>query len=187
MLTDFQLIEKGAYQTYLEKAGIDTFYQLLDYVQALPYGRTPSRDNFSELFEFQKGTCSTKHALLAEICLLNHQDEVELMVGIFLMNEDYSPKIKPILDQYDLKAIPEAHCYLRYQGQRYDFTSKHSKATDFEQVLVREQRCDPNQVGDWKPMIHQHFIAGWLQRNQLPFTPEKLWEIREECIKSLSS
>jgi hypothetical protein len=187
MLPDFQLIEKGSYQKHLENEGISTLHQLVDFVRALPYGRTPSRENFSELFEYQKGTCSTKHAFLAEVCLLNHQDEVELMVGIFLMNEDYSSKIKPILDQYDLKAIPEAHCYLRYQGQRYDFTSKHSKATDFEQTLVREQRCDPNQVGDWKPMIHQHFIGAWLQRNQLPFSLDQLWKIREECINSLSS
>jgi hypothetical protein len=50
---------------------------------------------------------------------------------------------------------------------------------------VREQRCEPNQMIEWKPMIHKHYLDGWLKRQNLSFTAEEIWEIREACIAVL--
>lgn len=186
MLPDFELIDKGIYASYLEENEIQSFHHLIQFLQVLSYGRTSQRDNFSLQFTEKVGTCSSKHGLLEAFCELNKVLEIELMVGIFLMNEDYHPKVKPILEKYQLKSIPEAHCYLRYDGQRYDFTSPKSDVKQFEPFLVREQRCDSHQVFDWKPMIHKHYIGGWLTRNNLTYSIDELWEIREECIDTLS-
>ncbi len=186
MLPDFELIAGGKYRELLEKEGIGSFSKLCAFVQELPYGRNSNRDDLSLVFSEHKGTCSSKHGLLMALCELNRVDSVELMVGIFLMNGDYHPKIKPILEKYDLEQLPEAHCFLRYEGKRYDLTSTKSDPAQFEPFLVREQRCDSQQVSDWKPMIHKHYIEGWLKRKNLDFSPEKIWEIREECILALS-
>lgn len=186
MLPDFELIQKGKYEPFLRENDIHSFHQLTDFIAKLPYGRTTNRTNFLEVFELKKGTCSSKHAILSDLCELNHHAEIELMVGVFLMDSSYNLKIKPVLEKYSLAFIPEAHCYLRYQGKRYDFTTKNSHASSFEYKLVREQRCDSNQVIDWKPMIHQHFISSWIKRNSIPYSESELWEIREECIKSLN-
>ncbi|MGV3630132.1 MAG: hypothetical protein ACO1O6_02950 [Bacteroidota bacterium] len=187
MLPDFELFNTGKYRDALEKRNIRTFSELCAYVQHIPYGRTSKRSDLSLVFTENKGTCSAKHGLLMELCELNHENTLELMVGIFLMNENYSPKIAPVLARYGLEHIPEAHCYLRYEGKRYDLTSPKADPAAFESFLVREQRCDSQQVTDWKPMIHKHYIGGWLQRKKLPFTPEEIWAIREECILSLSN
>lgn len=191
MLPDFELVHTGRYSETLEKLNIPTFAELCAYVQQIPYGRTSDRNDLTLIFAENKGTCSSKHGVLMEICELNKEDRVELMVGIFLMNEQYSPKIAPIIQKYGLEHIPEAHCYLRYAGKRYDLTSPKADPAAFESYLVREQRCDAQQVIDWKPMIHQHYIGGWLKRKNrdpiaIGLSPEQLWEIREECIAALS-
>jgi hypothetical protein len=109
------------------------------------------------------------------------------MVGIFLMNSSYSNRIEELLKNAGLTSIPEAHCYLMHNQLRYDFTSPKANANDFEPFLVREQRCDSIQVGDWKPMIHKHYIDAWLKRNpQITYQADKIWEIREACIEKLS-
>lgn len=186
MIPDFELRQQGDYAPFLSNLKIERFSDLADYLRNLPYGRTSKRDDFSSVFQEARGTCSSKHAILAELCDLNGRNDIELIVGIFLMDATYSGKLAPILERYQLEAIPEAHCYLRFQNQRYDFSASHSKPEQFQQKLVREQRCEPRQVIDWKRMIHQHYLTSWLKRKQLPYTPEQLFEIREACILALS-
>ena len=183
---DFELISKGSYSEYLAKNEISTFQGLIHFVQEIPYGRNSVRNNFALLFSENKGTCSTKHGFLMEICELNKVIEVELMVGIFLMNENYSSKIKSILAEAELDAIPEAHCYLRFNNHRFDFTAVNSEVKSFEPFLIREQRCDSQQVFEWKPMIHKNFLESWLKRKKLNFTLDEIWKIREKCIFKLS-
>lgn len=186
MLPNFELINCGKYTEFLQQNSIRNFHELIEFVTNVPYGRTSNRSDFTLLFKENRGTCSLKHALLTEICALNRQDEIELIVGIFLMNEEYSSKIKSTLENNNLEAIPEAHSYLRYQNKRYDFTNSKAKNLKFESFLIREQRCEFQQVIDWKPMIHKNFISGWLKRKNLDITEEQLWEIREKCIEKLS-
>lgn len=184
-LLDFKILEKGKYESYLNKNQISTFHELISFVQALPYGRNENRSDFSLIFKEKKGTCSSKHGLLQEIVEINSIQEIELMVGIFLMNRDFHPKVKAVLDKYNLEHIPEAHSFLRFQGQRFDFTSTKSELSKFEPFLVREQRCESQQLIDWKPMIHKHYIESWLKRKNLPFSPDEIWKIREECIAAM--
>jgi hypothetical protein len=49
---------------------------------------------------------------------------------------------------------------------------------------VREQRIEPQQVGDWKKVLHQDYLQKWLNRNaELQISLEDLWQDREECIR----
>ncbi|TNE55900.1 MAG: hypothetical protein EP338_01995 [Bacteroidetes bacterium] len=185
MIPDFDLKEKGKYASWLEALRIDRFQDLISHVGELPYGRTSDRADFTKVLEEKRGSCSGKHALLAELAEMNGQTEIELLVGIFLMDENYAPSIGPVLQAHDLECIPEAHCYLRYQGKRYDFTTKQADVARFEHRIVREQRCEPQQVVEWKPAIHRHYLAAWGKRNQLKISEEELWEIRERCIAAL--
>ncbi|MCE3296709.1 MAG: hypothetical protein K0R65_2423 [Crocinitomicaceae bacterium] len=185
MLPDFELSDRGKYEDFLESRDIDTFSKLCAFVRQIPYGRTSDRSKPELVFTENKGTCSSKHGILMEICEINGRRDIELIVGIFLMNESYSSKIAPVLAKYGLENIPEAHCYLRHEGKRYDFTGPKADPARFEPYLVREQRCDSQQVIDWKPMIHKHYIESWLKRKNLDVPSEKIWEVREECIAAL--
>lgn len=187
-MVDFELVSTDQYSVAFREIGIHSFSEACEFVAKLPYGRNSNRLDVSLVFKEKKGNCSSKHALLAYLADENQQNQVELMVGIFLLSPDTHPELTPFFEQIDLDVIPEAHCYLRIQGKRFDFTSKSTSIQRIEPKLVREQRIEPNQVSDWKVKIHQDYIAKWLLRNpQLAYSPEALWEVREQMIEELST
>jgi hypothetical protein len=185
-IIDFEIIEKGQFREELDKLKITSFSFLCDFISKLPYGRNSNREDFSLVLSERKGTCSSKHGLISTICEINQVQEIELVVGIFLMNEQYSIKVHKILKENNLSAIPEAHSHLRYQGKRFDFTSQNSNSLLFEKFLIREQRCEANQLIEWKPTIHKHYMTSWMKRKNIPFSLKELWDIREKCIEALS-
>ncbi len=69
----------------------------------------------------QRGTCSTKHALLRRLAIEQNLD-VALVLGIYEMAEQNTPGVGDILRKYELVLLPEAHCYLRMARRRIDVT-----------------------------------------------------------------
>ncbi|WP_343636848.1 hypothetical protein [Fluviicola sp.] len=186
-MIDFQLTSGEPYSARFREAGIDSFVQACEFVAQLPYGRNANREDFGLVLSEGKGTCSSKHALLASLALENGHPEVELIAGIFLMNEETHAKLNVFFTGKSYSNIPECHCYLRFQGERFDYTDTSNGLERIAPKIVREQRIDPNQVTDWKIMIHKHYLQGWLTRNpSFQLTLEELWKDREEAIEILS-
>jgi hypothetical protein len=79
------------------------------YVQALPYGRTADRADFRAVLRAGKGTCSTKHALLA--ALAHEQDlPVVLTLGIYDMHARNTPGVgadKSWRERSSAQAVPQ--------------------------------------------------------------------------------
>lgn len=186
LMKNFAIKSSELISKALVEQGIKDFLSACEYVQKLPYGRTSSRTDFLTVLAEGKGTCSSKHGLLALLAEENNELEIELIMGIFLMSPETHSKLTEFFEDKIYKVIPEAHCYLRYKGERFDFTSKSSKIEIISSKLVREQRIEPHQVGDWKIKLHQDFMKKWLER-QTDFTYpfEKLWRDREKCIALL--
>lgn len=165
---------------------INNFYEAAKYIQSLPYGRNQQND-FRLVLAEQRGTCSTKHALLAQLAKeLNLP--IHLVIGIYEMSEKNTPKVGAILNKYKLRSIPEAHCYLLYQDERLDFTqTESSKESPFDSLLY-EEKIEPDHIGTYKRDLHQQFLDKWVIREG--WTPQMTrsacWNIREECIAVLS-
>jgi hypothetical protein len=186
-LPDFEL-RKGEISSLLLQKGIQTFHEACVYVSELPYRRTKNRDDLTAVLTEKGGTCSSKHGLLGQICVENGYENIELIAGVFLMSSETHPSIETILDANNLTILPEMHCYLRFKGERFDFTSPHANFEKIASKIVREQWIEPHQVGDWKVKIHQSYLESWLERNpQIHYTLEQLWEIREKCIEEFSA
>lgn len=169
----------------IRSKGITSWENLLLYIKNVPYGRNENRDDFSLVIKENKGTCSSKHAFLKAVADQNNIPNVELIVGLYKMNEA-NTKIGTILSENDMEYIPEAHCYLKINGKRLDLTSKEA---DFEKIksdLIEEIAIEPYQVGDFKVNHHKEFIKKWLNESTLDHTFEELWNIREKCIENLS-
>lgn len=165
---------------------ISDFHAACDYIHQLSYGRNTSRSDFTLVLTEQKGTCSSKHALLSILAEENGLQNIELIVGIFMLSAETHPKAAPILEKYTLINFPECHVYLRYKGKRYDFTFPNQSIEPIENKIVREQRIEPNQVIDWKIVIHKDYLTRWLARNPLiPYHLDEIWSIREEIIAQL--
>lgn len=181
-----ELTATGSISAAFQKLTITDFHAACHYVHQLPYGRNASRRDCMLVLSEKQGTCSSKHALLALLAEENALQNVELIVGIYLLSEETNPQATPILKKYGLVNLPECHVYLRYKGKRYDFTfPSHSNAA-FESKIVREQRIEPQQVIDWKIVIHKDYLTRWLARNpSIPYDINQIWEIREEIIAQL--
>ena len=167
--------------------GITDFRTAGRYLHQLPYGRNADRSDFRLVLPEGRGTCSTKHALLAE--LARDQDlPVVLTLGIYEMHERNTPGVGIVLNKYGLQYIPEAHCYLRYEGVRIDITRSGAESTDPIDRFLHEEAIVPAQIGDYKVQLHQRFLRSWIADKDLVGSRSfaEVWKIREECIAALA-
>jgi len=164
---------------------ISDFNSICFYVQNLPYGRNSSRYQPELVMLEAKGTCSSKHAFLKMIADKNAHSEVKLILGIFKMNHKNTPGIGNVLIDANMEFMPEAHCYLKSENQRYDFTNPIADISKIEKDIILEKEITPQQVAEFKVEFHQSFLKNWLNENEERYSFEEIWKIREACIKAL--
>ena len=181
-----QLKSHGNLSVHFLKKEITTFEDASIYIKNLPYRRNLDKFNILCVLEDKGGTCSTKHALLKNLADEINFPNVKLMLGIFKMNAQNTPKINFVLQKYNLLEIPEAHNYLKINYEVHDFTNRNSSPENFLFHLVEEIEIHPDQITSFKVEYHKNFLKKYLENNlQINFTPDQFWEIREECITVL--
>ena len=167
--------------------GVSSFRDAARFVAALPYGRNSNHSDHLMVLSESKGTCSTKHALLARLAREQNLP-ISLCVGIYEMDGLNTPGVADVLKTHGLTSIPEAHCYLKRGSQRIDVTVAGTNAArePIERFFV-EVEISPEQVRRYKVQLHQEFVHSWMKATSLPraFTFEQLWAIREARIHAL--
>ena len=177
----------GVLSATLVDAGCASYRAAARHLHDLPYGRNSDRANYRLVLEEGRGTCSTKHALLAAVAREQNLP-VSLTIGIFDMSEANTPGVGKVLAPHTLPAIPEAHCYLTYRGRRVDVTRSGLTAAEPIARFHREWTIEPHQIGDHKLQLHERFLREWLSNQPKPQRSfEELWRIREACIAALGS
>jgi hypothetical protein len=177
----------GPFTLLFQAAGIHDFAAAARHVLTLPYGRTADRKNLRLVLEEGRGSCTTKHALLAEPAC-EQGIEVDLTLGIHEMSERNTPGVGRVLSAYGLQYIPEAHCYLRHESGRLDATGVPAGAEPIDHFL-HEEPITVDQIGAYKQELHQRFLRGWITRTDSVrgWSLEEVWRIREACIAALSA
>ncbi len=165
--------------------GAHDFAAAAVHVLQLPYGRVTDRSKFWLVLDEGRGTCTTKHATLAALAREQGID-VQLMLGIYEMSERNTPGVGPVLRAHGLAYILEAHCYLRYEGERVDLTGVPTGAEPIERFL-HEEPITIEQIGAYKNDLHRAFLREWIARaDPAPGRDlEDVWRIREACIAAL--
>lgn len=164
--------------------GIESFWGAIEYVHQLPYGRTTDRSDLQQVLTEQRGTCSSKHALLATLAEeLNIP--LKLTLGCFLFTKETTPSLAPILKKYKINTIIDAHCYLKYENNFLDITFPDSNLFNPSLKALQEESINPQQIGEYKVECHQSFIFDWVEKDISAF--QKLWNAREEWIASLTN
>ena len=161
--------------------GISDYVEAARHVRSLPYGRNADRSDWRLVLEEGRGTCSTKHALLAELARENGLP-VSLMLGVYEMDGANTPGVGAVLEHHGLPFIPEAHCYLAHDGRRVDLTRE--GAGDGPEAFLHEEEIEPSQIGAYKVGAHRGFVRRWAEDRGLD--PERVWHAREECIAALA-
>ena len=186
MNSDYKLTSKDKLSELAKSNGIGTWNELTEFIKNLPYGRNINRTDFGLVLSEQKGTCSSKHALLKSIADLNNVPNVELIIGIYRMTESNTPKIGTELTENSIEFIPEAHCYIKINGKRTDLTSEQSEFKKIEKDIIQEREIEPKQVAEFKVDYHKEFIKKWLEETKSEFEFDHIWRIREKCIVNLT-
>lgn len=169
------------------KRNILTFHQATEYIRHLPYGRNADKTDLKNIFTDNKGTCSTKHALLQVLAEEQGMNHMRLMLGIFRMNAQNTPKVGNTLREKGLEYLPEAHNYLSWGSEVFDFTRPRSSPADFIEELLFETSIQAQDIDTVKVGMHRDFLKTWLSgQEDIHYTLEELWEIREQCIRDLS-
>lgn len=188
LIPDFRLKSKGPVSDAFIEKGILSFKEAMNFVKELPYLRNADKTDVTIVLKELCGTCSTKHAVIKRLADEQSLENTELVLGIFMMNREFSDKVGSVLKQYNLSAIPEAHNYLKYKGQIIDLTFTGDESENFSSELVSEVVISPDQILDYKINLHQDFIKQWLsEHEEIPYRYQELWQIREKCIQSLAS
>lgn len=183
LLPDFPLREQSATAQKFLALDITTYRDAARYIYQLPYRRNSNRADFWLVLSEQHGTCSTKHAILAQLAH-EHNEPVDLLMGMYEMDEDNTPGVGAVLRRYGIDSLPEAHCCLLYRGQYIDLTRTEEAPTKAIRFLVQEV-IQPSQIGEYKESRHHSFLLQWCAATGLDFN--LAWKAREECIQAISS
>ena len=185
---DFEVKPKGKISEAFLKNGILSFTQATNFIQNLPYGRNPNKNDLTTLFTDNCGTCSTKHAILKQLADENNFTDITLICGLFRMSSQNTPEISSTLNKYGLEFIPEAHNYLKYKSNILDYTKPDAHAINFIDDLIEEIEILPHQITDYKVTYHKKYLEKWLENNsEIKLSLAELWTIREQCISDLSA
>src|SRR5690606_1569713 len=186
MIFNFKITADDEISKRFRALGVNDFMAASQLVRNLPYRRNSDKDDPYCVLQSGGGTCSIKHALLKRLADENGISDEGLMLGIFMMDRQNTPKITTVLNKYKLNEMPEAHNYLRWKDLVLDYTSRKSSADDFISHLENEIEIQPDQITDFKIKYHQNFLRQYLDKNPaVPYPLEEFWRIREECIAAL--
>lgn len=179
------ILMPGQATNLLVPFGIRTFHEVITWVWRLPYSRTSDRSNYLLVPVERKGACSAKHAFLAQVAA-EQLIPLNLCIGVFMMNDENTSGVGPILEENGLDAIPEAHCYLKYEDKIYDFTFYKNALPHPQLNFLYEELITPHQIGEHKTQLHRQWLEQWSQETNQVLTVDELWLVREKCILALS-
>jgi hypothetical protein len=114
-------VDSGPVSRTFLSMGIDDFHHACRYVHELPYGYNSDRDDLMILFQEKKGSCTTKHAVIATLAA-ELEIDVHKHIGVYAMTDALVTGTEKILDRYTLPYLPMVHCFLVFEGQRVDLT-----------------------------------------------------------------
>jgi hypothetical protein len=162
---------------------INSLHEACIWIKDLPYGYNSTSEDSIILFEENKGTCSTKHSVIAELA-----EELNLPLYKFIcfykLNSQIIEGIDAILSEYDLEYIPQTHCVLGIKSSFFDLTKgnchgKKSEIVDLDLFF----KVPPNPD---KLLIEKIYNSGLeYYGNRDPkfanYDPNKYREILEKC------
>ena len=157
-----------------------------EWVRALPYKRNSNKEDNLIVLKEACGTCSSKHELIKRLSEENGIDDCRLILCMFKMSSNNTPKVASVLSAYGLDYIPEAHTYITLNGVAHDFTFPGNPELLYQDDILYMEEILADQIKSYKVETHKAYLNKWIKEVQSPYSFQEIWEIREACIASLS-
>ena len=159
ILPETPLDAPGPASEAFRQIGCGSYRSAARHLHELPYGRNSDRASYLLVLSERRGTCSTKHALLAAVACEQNLP-IALTIGIYDMTEANTPGVGRVLSAHGLESLPEAHCYLTYAGRRVDITRSGVSPQSAILHFHEEWAIEPPQIGAHKLALHHHYLRG---------------------------
>lgn len=186
MTKPFPIVGSSSWSALFRERTINDLFHALRYVRALKYERISNPTQFELVLKEYRGTCSSKHGLVASLAEAEGWQEVQLWNVLYEMNEENTPGVGKVLDEYGLTHLPEAHTILKIKGMVADITGLPAGASTAMDAVICEKRISALELVDGKVKWHQELMRKWLADEKVDMSFETLWAIREKCIEALS-
>jgi hypothetical protein len=121
LLPDSPISPSGPVSDHFLSLKIRRFQDACRFVHELPYGYNSNRDEPMLLFSEKKGSCTTKHAVIATLAV-EQGLPVGKVIGVYAMTEELVTGASAILEEYGLAYVPMVHCFLQSGSIRTDLT-----------------------------------------------------------------
>ncbi|MEA5507774.1 hypothetical protein VB735_32735 [Halotia wernerae UHCC 0503] len=121
VLPNVNIQAKGVVSKKFLEHGIETFCAACHWIKDLAYGSNSNNENSLILFQENRGTCTTKHGVIA---LLAQELGLEVYknLGFYRLNDDIVIGVNAIIQIHGLNFIPQIHCFLEYGSFKVDLT-----------------------------------------------------------------
>lgn len=182
---DFELDAKDQLTQLVRELGIQSWGTLLAYIREMPYGLNSDQTQLKLVLHENRGTRSSKHALVKHLADLNGIPNVKLVMAIYRMNARNAPEVAAILRMNDLSYIPEIQVYLKINSKRIDLTRPDTAFESIRSDILIERLIKPDQIGSYKLRFHKLYMSKWLSKTQSSLSLGELWTIRERCVEAL--
>ena len=181
------IADAGVLSKYFLDLGITGFQDACHYVHQMPYGFNSESDDLLILFKDGKGTCTSKHRVIAALA-----EEIDLPVVkticLYAMTEEIVSGTHTIVERYELPYIPMGHCFLSFDELQIDLTEGNSngKKRPIHEFLYTQ--TVPPTITDKEKYryVREALVDLLLHREELKHTSlNTLLHAREEGIKLL--
>jgi len=184
---DKPLSDSGVISKKFISLEIHTFIEACRYVHTLPYGYNSDPDDLMILFKENKGTCTTKHAVIATLAAeLNLP--IRKYIGIYAMTEEIVTGTKKILKKYGLSYVPMIHCFLVYGEYRVDLSegNENGKNRPIDEFLYTRQ-VEPNISAKDEYLLYRNALKDQiLNRKEMEgIEIKQILQAREEGLQLL--
>jgi hypothetical protein len=180
------LLGSGIISTKFKEIEIFEFSDACEWIRKLPYKRNSNKTDPLIVIKEKCGTCSSKHEVIKRLSVENNIQDCRLILCIFKMSSYNTPKIKSVLEKYGLDFIPEAHTYIRLNGESHDYTFPDSPENLYLKDVVYEEKITADQIEFYKTQTHKRYIKRWIKKDESSYSLKEIWAIREACISALS-
>ena len=157
-LPDKEITSSGKISKKFLELNITSFKDACYFIHNLDYGYNKNYDDEMILFKEKKGTCTSKHGIIASLAkelnipLYRH-------VCVYKFTEEITNGADEILKKYNIPYVPMVHCFLVYDQYRFDLTegNNNGKKKPIDEYIISE-RVDPFISGKEEYLIFKRIL-----------------------------
>lgn len=183
-MPDSPILERGEVSKQFLSKNVRTFRRAIEYVYKLQYAPPSEPFNFHLVLKEERGTCSTRHALL--VALAKELGlPINLGLAIYNLTPQRFPELKDILQKFNIPYIPESHNFMVYNNIFLDITFPGDCKILLPSEVNQEEKILPEQIINYKIEVHKKYLEKWYKENDFNFSMEEFNEAHRQCVTKL--